>query len=96
MDGTIIAIHLVEAAFAISVLEGLALVIFHRVTGQGLPFQDFALNLASGLCLMLALRNALMQSHWLWVGVWLLCAGLAHWVDVWRRWQARRHDAAAA
>ncbi len=89
MGDTISAIHLVELAIAITVLEGLAIALFHRMTQKGLAPGDFALNLISGLCLMLALHNALSQSLWIWVALWLLCAGLVHWADIWHRWQAK-------
>jgi hypothetical protein len=44
-------------------------------------------NLASGACLMLALRAALMQSGWQAVAMFLAAAGVAHVCDLYRRWR---------
>lgn len=85
-------VSLVDLAMAISLIEGFALVAYFRFAGKGLAPGEFALNLLSGLCLMLALRNALTQTHWSWIALCLFCAGLAHWVDLWHRWQRKVQD----
>jgi hypothetical protein len=36
---------------------------------------------------MLALLSAVKGLWWGWVSMWLLGSGLAHWSDVWSRWQ---------
>ena len=66
----------------------------HRFTGQGLAPDDYALNMLSGLCLMLAVRAALGLLAWPWVAVCLSASGLAHGWDMRRRWQRRRSTAA--
>lgn len=76
----------VDLVIGLTVIEGLSLALYHRLTGKGVPTGDFAVNLVSGLCLMLALREALAASSWMWIVVWLAAAGLAHAVDVARRW----------
>jgi hypothetical protein len=78
---------LLDAVILFTLLEGLGLWAFHARTGRGLAPRDYALNMASGLCLMLAVRAALGTAAWPWVAVWLAAAGLAHGLDLWRRWQ---------
>ena len=50
--------QLVEFIIALTVLEAVALLAYHRLTGKGLSPGHYALNLTSGLCLMLAVRAA--------------------------------------
>lgn len=82
-----ILLAVVDLVIGLTVIEGLALALYHRPTGKGVPPGDFDVNLASGLCLMLALREALAASAWMWIVAWLAAAGLAHAVDVALRWQ---------
>ena len=48
-------LHLIEAAIAISFLEGLLLYVYHIKTGRGLAFSQYGINLGSGMLLMLAM-----------------------------------------
>lgn len=81
---------LVDGVIGLTVLEGVALVIHHRLTGGGVRPRDFMLNLVSGLCLMLALRCALREQGALWIAAWLAAAGAAHATDMGLRWARRR------
>ena len=81
------SVVVVDLVIGLTVIEGLALALYHRHTGKGVRIGDFAVNLVSGLCLMLALRGALAASSWLWIVAWLAAAGLAHATDLWRRWR---------
>ena len=76
----------VDLVIGLTVIEGLALALYHRHTGKGVRIGDFAVNLVSGLCLMLALRVAVADTAWHWIGLWLAAAGGAHVTDLWRRW----------
>lgn len=87
MQDIVWSLQLLDIAIVITVVEGLAVALYHRITGKGLAAKDFALNLISGLSLMFAMRGALVSSEWSWIAVWLLCAGLTHWADLWIRWQ---------
>jgi len=78
---------LLDAVIVFTLLEGLGLWVFHARTGRGLAPRDYALNMASGLCLMLAVRAALGASAWPWVAVCVAAAGVAHGLDLWRRWK---------
>jgi hypothetical protein len=77
---------LVEAIIGLTVLEGLALALYHRLTGRGVAPADFAAGLAAGIALMLALRAALGGAGWPWVGAAVSASGLLHAADVARRW----------
>ncbi len=82
--------QLVEFIIALTVLEACALLAYHRLTGKGLSPGHYALNLASGLCLMLAVRGLLVGDDWRWTVLCLSAAGLAHGTDLWRRGQGPR------
>ena len=82
--------QLVEFIIALTVLEAVALLAYHRLTGKGLSPSHYALNLTSGLCLMLAVRSVLLEHDWRWTVLCLSAAGLAHGTDLWRRWQSQR------
>ncbi|MFP8833517.1 hypothetical protein ACLIJR_04520 [Hydrogenophaga sp. XSHU_21] len=80
---------LLDAVIAITALEGLALWAWHRFTGGGLAPAAYALNLVSGLLLMLALRGALHGAPWPMTMACLAASGAAHGIDIWRRWPRR-------
>ncbi len=73
---------LVDTIIGITLLETAALLAYHHQTKRGLAPRDYLLNVASGLCLMLALRCALSGAAWYFVSVWLMAAGLAHVADI--------------
>lgn len=81
---------LLDAVIVFTVLEGLGLWLHHRVTGRGLSLHDYALNMLSGLCLMLAVRAAVSGFAWPWVAACLSASGLTHGFDILRRWQRQR------
>ena len=64
---------LVDVVLALSAFEGLLMALYHRVTLRGIAPGDYALNLLSGLCLMLALRTQLAGAQWPWLAAWLRC-----------------------
>jgi hypothetical protein len=78
---------LVDIVIALTVLEAIVLALWHGRTGGGLAAGDYALNLASGLWLMLALRSALVGAGAIWIALCLTAAGIAHSADIWRRWR---------
>jgi hypothetical protein len=79
---------LIELIIAITLLEGVALTLYHRLTGKGVAPKDFAANLLSGLCLMLALRNALLGQSGGVTALFLSASGVIHASDLWRRWKS--------
>ena len=85
-DHALIA-SLVDLVIAFTLIEGAALLLYHRAAGRGVAPRDFLLNMASGLCLMLALRAFARDAGVTWIALCLLSAGLAHGADLWMRWR---------
>lgn len=81
---------LLDAVIVFTVLEGMGLWLYHRITGQGLAPVEYALNMLSGLCLMVAVRAAVSDMPWPWIAVCLSASGLAHGWDMVRRWRQRQ------
>lgn len=78
--------RIVDLILGMMLLEALALGIWRRRTGRGVPLPGLLTNLAAGACLLLALRAALGGDGWEMVAVWL-GAGLAtHVADLRGRW----------
>jgi hypothetical protein len=86
LDELLLSRRLIEGVIAFTLLQGVALIVYHRKTGNGVAPREFAANLVSGLCLMLALRGALAGTWWGWTALLLLGSGLVHASDLWRRW----------
>lgn len=86
---------LVNLAIGITLAEWLALALYHRFTGRGLPPEAYALNLLSGLCLMMALRCALQGEAWWWGAGFLAASGAAHVTYLRRRRQCQSAVATA-
>jgi multisubunit Na+/H+ antiporter MnhB subunit len=80
---------LIDTIITITLLEITALLLYHHQTKRGLKPRDYLLNVASGLCLMLALRCALSGSSWYFISAFLMAAGLAHVADIVMRFQRR-------
>jgi hypothetical protein len=94
------AVMLVDLVLAVTALEAVALAVYHHVCKRGVALPDVLPNLAAGVCLLLALRSALGGAAWAWIAFWLAAAGVAHTLDMWRRWPRapdapRRYDAAS-
>lgn len=79
--------RIADLILALVVIEAIALIVYWRRRGRGVPPLDLIVNLASGACLMLALRSALMHQSWQWTAAWLAAAGVAHLADIARRWR---------
>ena len=80
---------LVDGVIALTVVELLALWLFHKRTGRGLAPADYLLNGLAGLSLMTALRGAL-TSLWGLVALGLVLAGAAHYADLVQRARSKR------
>ena len=78
---------LLNAVIAITLLEAAALLVYRRFSGKGIALRDWGLNLLSGLCLMMAVRSAVMDAAWPITAAWLSAAGLAHGADMFSRWR---------
>lgn len=88
MDHTLAPLlpSLIDAVIGLSLAEAALLAWWYHRHGRGVPPRDYALNLASGLCLMLALRLALGGSAPPAIMASVAAAGLLHALDLWRRW----------
>ena len=90
MDGVawIPGTWLIDLVIAMTLLEGVLLAAYHRLTGRGVAPRDLLPALASGLVLMLALRAAMGgAAGGAWLAAALLASGLAHALDLRRRWR---------
>jgi len=79
-----------DIAIAITVLELVVLGALHVFTRRGLHPHAWALNLFSGLLLMLALRSTLGGAAWHWPVMCLAASGMLHSADLWRRWRLQK------
>jgi hypothetical protein len=78
--------RVVDLLLAFMVLEAVALWAYRRASGRGIPSIAVAASLASGACLLLALRAALTTAGWEWIALWLTAALAAHLTDLRWRW----------
>jgi len=80
-------IHVVDAIMVFTILEWIFLGVLFRKTGKGVPPKEIALNLFSGLSLMLALRFLLSGAQTPLILAALLAAGVLHGLDIFNRWR---------
>ncbi len=85
-EGLFSVTRLIDLVIGVTLLEALALWLWHRRTGRGVAPGQWALNLLSGLCLMAAVRGALTGAPWYGVALALAAAGAVHTADLARRW----------
>lgn len=82
--------QLVDFILGLVVLEIAAFALYRRATGGGIPLADFLPNILAGAFLLLALRVQLAEGGWMPVSLCLASAGIAHVVDIGRRWRSQR------
>jgi hypothetical protein len=80
-------IWLVDVVIVATLIEFFVLRTLYAKRGVGVAPKDFALNMLSGVCLMLALRVALSGGSSVLILITLAAAGLLHGADIRRRWQ---------
>jgi hypothetical protein len=80
--------RLIDLILGLMAVEGLALTLLFRRTGKGAAPRDLVGLLLAGGCLLLAVRAALTDAAWVWVGLWLGLALLAHLADLAMRWRS--------
>ncbi|MFO1074986.1 MAG: hypothetical protein U1E17_20290 [Geminicoccaceae bacterium] len=78
--------RIVDLMLAFTLVEAVVLMLWRWRTGRGPAPDELFVNLLSGVCLMLALRAALIDAWWGWIACWLVAALLAHLLDLRRRW----------
>lgn len=86
MDWLFSSGHAVDLILGLMLVEAALLMAWRKRTGRGVPLAGLLAFLLSGGCLMLALRVALTDGWWGWVGAFLAAAGIAHVLDLRTRW----------
>ena len=81
---------LIGGILGLTLLEGLGLWAYDRITRRGLPSRVFLLNWASGVCLLAGMLGVSSGGGLLQVAPWLLAAGLLHAWDLKRNWRHAR------
>ena len=79
--------RLVDLVLIVVVLEAVALLLYWHSARRGVAPFDLLPNLCAGAFLLLALRATLAGSGWMMASGCLAAAGLAHLVDIYRRWR---------
>lgn len=87
MAGLFASGHIVDLILVLVAVEVAALALWRRWSGTGPRLGGLAANLASGACLLLAVRSALVDAGWEWVAMALLGSLLAHVADLYGRWR---------
>jgi len=81
---------LIGGVLGVTLLEGLGLWAYDRLTRRGLPSRVFLLNWASGVCLLAGMLSVAHGGAAPEVAPWLLAAGLLHAWDLKRNWRQSR------
>jgi hypothetical protein len=79
--------RLADLILVIVAIEAAFLLVFWRSTGRGVSPGELLPNLFAGAFLLLALRLSLGGAGWQWCCGSLAAAGLAHMIDLGRRWR---------
>ena len=82
LSGTV----LIDVVIAATLFEWAALSLLWRRKQRGLTPAALALTLLPGLCLMLAVRTAMLGLPWYAVALLLSASGLTHLIDLRQRW----------
>ena len=93
MNALVASGRLLDIVIVFTLLEIAVLWLHHRRTGRGLSLARLLPNLMAGVFLMLAVRSAMVQAHWIWIVLPLLASAVSHALDLRQRWP--RHPASA-
>ncbi|MFN8830424.1 MAG: hypothetical protein ACK50Q_18800 [Labrys sp. (in: a-proteobacteria)] len=74
--------RIIDVILLIVALEVIAVLAFRHRISRRFDLTGFFINLASGVCLMLALRAAMTDAPWVSIAPFLLASFLAHLVDI--------------
>lgn len=81
--------RIVDLILGLMLLEALVICFLGLALRYRLPVPGLLFNLAAGAALLLALRAVLSNAGWHVVGMWLICALLAHVGDLLLRLRRR-------
>jgi hypothetical protein len=79
--------RLIDLILIVVAIEAVVLVLLWRYARRGIAPGDLLPNLCAGAFLLLALRATLAGGGWTIASGCLAAAGLAHVIDVSRRWR---------
>lgn len=79
--------HVIDLVLAVVVLETVALLLVWQHSRRGIAPADLLPNLCAGALLLLALRVTLGGGGWMPACGCLAGAGVAHVIDIGRRWR---------
>jgi hypothetical protein len=74
-----------DLVIAVLVVEVVVIALWRRRHGQSARLANLIAAALPGLCLVMALRAALIGGDWTVVALWLAASFPAHLVDLWRR-----------
>ena len=80
--------HAVYVIAGVMLVEVIALYLYRAKTGRGIAVSELAANFAAGLCLLAAVRFALVGADWTLIAGSLALAGAAHVADLKSRWRS--------
>lgn len=86
MPSPLVGTSLIDAVILATLFEWALLALLWQRRRSGLPPAALAAMLVPGLCLMLAVRGALLGMPWYAMALLLSAAGLVHLADLRRRW----------
>lgn len=86
MSGLFASGRIIDLVLLLTLIEGLVLAAHRRRTGRGLPLPALLATLAPGICLMLAVRGALVGAWWGWIATCLAASFVTHVGDLRSRW----------
>jgi hypothetical protein len=79
--------RLIDLVLAVVIIEAAVLIVVWRRSRRGIAPSDLLPNLCAGAFLLLALRATLAGGGWMIASTCLAAAGLAHLIDLYRRWR---------
>ena len=79
--------RLIDLILIVVAIEAIVLVLAWRYARRGIAPGDLLPNLCAGALLLLALRATLAGGGWMMASGCLAAAGLAHVIDLSRRWR---------
>jgi hypothetical protein len=86
MDKLFASGHAVDGILVFMAIELLVLIAVRRLRRAGPSPRELIVSLSAGGALLLALRAAVVGSHWTMVAIWLSVALIAHVGDLSLRW----------
>lgn len=81
--------RIIDGIIVLMVLETVALLALRTITNNGISLRALLPFMAAGICLMLALRTALVDGSWMVIAGMLMLAFVFHILDIALRWDRR-------